>query len=318
MKYRQITSGERYAISALRRRGLSARQIARELGRSPSSISREIRRNSCNDGGYRPFKASHRTRGRRSRSRRNARITHETWAVVERYLALDWSPEQVAGFLRVEGILSISHETIYVHVWHDKAEGGELWKHLRQATKKKRKRYGGRDWRGRLAGKRHISERPPQVETRLETGHWEIDTVMGTEHGANSVITLVERATGYLVMGKLARHCAADATERCVELIERHEGRVATITADNGSEFHSYKQVEAATGVEFYFATAHHAWERGTNENTNGLIRQYLPKRTSQAHVTQDDCDAIAAKLNSRPRKRLGYKTPEECYVSSW
>jgi len=317
MEYRQITSGERYAIAALRRRGLSAREIAAELGRAHTTISREIRRNSCTDGAYRPFKASHRTRGRRSRSRRNERIRPDTWAVVEHYLRLDWSPEQVAGFLRVERILKVSHETIYVHVWHDKACGGELWKHLRQAGKKRRKRYGAYDSRGKLAGKRHISERPPEVEDRCELGHWEIDTVMGTEHGRNSVLTLVERATGYTVMGKLERHCAADAVTRCVELIGRHTGRVATITADNGTEFHSYKQIEAATGVEFYFATPHHSWERGTNENTNGLIRQYLPKKTSQAHVTQADCDRIAAKLNSRPRKRLGFKTPEECYAAA-
>jgi IS30 family transposase len=314
MKYRQITSGERYAIGVLRRRGLSAREIAAELGRAHTSISREIARNSCSDGGYRPFKASRRTRGRRSRSRRNARVTPETWEVVERYLRMDWSPEQVAGFLRVEGILSISHETIYVRVWHDKACGGDLWTHLRQRAKKKRKRYGGHDSRGKVAGKRRISERPPEVEDRCEVGHWEIDTVMGTEHGRNSVLTLVERATGFTMMGKLERHCAAHATARCVELVKRHPGRVLTITADNGSEFHSYRLIEEATGVEFFFATPHHAWERGTNENTNGLIRQYLPKRTSQAHVTQADCDAIAAKLNSRPRKRLGYKTPEECH----
>jgi IS30 family transposase len=318
MKYRQITSGERYAIAALRRRGLSAREIATELGRAHTTIAREIRRNSCNDGGYRPFKASHRTRGRRSRSRRNAHFKATDYAIVERYLALDWSPEQVSGFLKVEGILSISHETIYVHVWRDKAFGGSLWRHLRQAGKKRRKRYGAYDSRGRIAGKRHISERPAAVEGRREIGHWEIDTMMGNEHGRNSVLTLVERATGYTVIGKLKRHCAADATARCVELILRHAGRIATITADNGSEFHNYREIEAATGTEFYFATPHHSWERGTNENTNGLIRQYLPKRTSQAHVTQADCDAIAVKLNSRPRKRLGFKTPEECYVQSW
>jgi transposase, IS30 family len=317
MKYRQITSGERYAIAALRRRGLSAREIAAELGRAHTTISREIRRNRCNDGGYRPFKASHRTRGRRSRSRRNARVTPETWAIVERYLRLDWSPEQVAGFLRVESICSISHETIYVYVWHDKTQGGDLWQHLRQAGKKRRKRYGRYDSRGRLAGKRHISERPPEVEGRLQTGHWEIDTVMGTEHGRNSVLTLVERATGYTVMGKLDRHCAASAAARCIELVGRHVGRVATITADNGTEFHGYRQIEDATGVEFYFATPHHSWERGTNENTNGLIRQYLPKRTSLAHITQEDCDAVAARLNARPRKRLGFKTPEECYAAA-
>jgi len=138
---------------------------------------------------------------------------------------------------------------------------------------------------------------------------------MGTEHGRNSVITLVERATGYLVMGKLARHCAAEATTRIVELLARHEGRVCTVTADNGTEFHSYAEVEAATGTLFYFATPHHSWERGTCENTNGLVRQYLPKRRSLAQVTQADCEAIAARLNSRPRKRLGYRTPEECYA---
>jgi len=128
---------------------------------------------------------------------------------------------------------------------------------------------------------------------------------------------MVERMTGYVRIGKLARHNAAETSARCVELIGRDPGRVTTITADNGSEFHGYSDVEATTGVEFYFATPHHSWERGTNENTNGLIRQYLPKRASMAHVTQEHCDAIAAKLNSRPRKRLGFMTPEECYVQA-
>ena len=168
-----------------------------------------------------------------------------------------------------------------------------------------------------LAGKRHISERPAEVEARREFGHWEIDTVKGNDQARHSVVTLVERSTGYTVIGKLERHTARDATARIVELIGRHPGLVATVTADNGTEFHSYREIEAATGALFYFATPHHSWERGTNENTNGLLRQYLPKRQSMAHVTQADCDAIAAKLNSRPRKRLGYKTPEECYVQA-
>jgi transposase, IS30 family len=313
----QITLEERYAINVMRKQRYSIRSIARELGRAPSTISRELRRNLRPTGRYVPGIAHSYAVARRRRSRRNARIGPETWAVVDRYLRMDWSPEQVSGFLRAEGILSISHEAIYIHVWADKRAGGDLWRHLRQAAKRRRKRYGAYDSRGRLAGKRHISERPPEAEERIEVGHWEIDTVMGTEHGRNSVVTLVERATGYLVMGKLARHCAADATARCIDMIERQDGRVATITADNGTEFHSYKQIEEATGVEFYFATPHHSWERGTNENTNGLIRQYLPKRTSFADLTQDECDAIAAKLNARPRKRLRYRTPEECYARS-
>jgi transposase, IS30 family len=146
-------------------------------------------------------------------------------------------------------------------------------------------------------------------------GHWEGDTIMGDSHGTHSALTLVERMTGYLQMGKLERHCAVDAATRTIELIERQPDRFKTITADNGTEFHSYRLVEEATNVPFYFATPHHSWERGTNENTNGLVRQYLPKRASMAHVTQSDLDAIATKLNTRPRKRLGFQTPEECYA---
>ena len=314
MQYRQITSEERYAIAALRRQGLSVRAIARDLGRAPSTISREVVRNRRADGGYRAFTACEHTRARRRRSRRNSHFGEQEWLLVEQLLELDWSPEQVAGWLRRHQLLTISYETIYLRVWRDKHAGGKLWRHMRQAGKRRRKRYGAYDSRGRLAGKRHISERPAEAETRTVVGHWEIDTVMGNEHGRNSVVTLVERKTGYLEVGKLARHNAAEATMRTIALIGRHPGRVATVTADNGTEFHSYGEIEAATGTRFYFATPHHSWERGTNENTNGLIRQYLPKRQSMAHVTQADCDAIAAKLNARPRKRLGYRTPEECY----
>jgi len=315
MQYHQITSGERYAIAALRRQGLSARAIARDLGRAPSTISREVARNMRRDGGYRAFTAGEHARARRWRSRRNTHFGSEEWALVEELLARRWSPEQIAGRLRSEELLSISYETIYVHVWRDKGAGGQLWRHLRQAGKKRRKRYGAYDSRGRLAGKRHISERPAEVEGRAVVGHWEIDTVKGDDQARHTVVTMVERKTGYLEIGKLTRHTAAEAARRTVELIARHEGRVATVTADNGSEFHSYAEVEAATGARFYFATPHHSWERGTNENTNGLLRQYLPKRRSMAHVTQADCDAIARQLNSRPRKRLGYRTPEECYA---
>ncbi len=232
----QITLEERYAINVMRKHHYSIRAMARELGRSPSTISRELRRNLRPSGRYVPAIAHSYATARRRRSRRNARITPETWQVVDRYLRMDWSPEQVAGLLKAEGILKVSHEAIYIHVWADKRSGGDLWTHLRQAKKRCRKRYRSRDWRGRLAGKRHISERPAAVEARCEVGHWEIDTVMGNEHGRNSVVTLVERATGFLVMGKLARHCAADTVTRCVELIERHAGRVVTITADIQSE----------------------------------------------------------------------------------
>jgi transposase, IS30 family len=315
--YAQITPEERYRIAEMLRHRLSIRAIARELGRSPSTISREIRRNRKNDGGYRAQTAVERTNGRRRRSRRNSHFSKAEWRLVDELLHRLWSPEQISGRLRLEGRLSISHQTIYLHVWNDRQAGGELWRCLRQASKRRRKRYRGQDSRGRLAGKRHISERPDEVEGRKVTGHWEIDTIKGDSHGAHTVVTMVERMTGFTMLGKLERHTAAACSERTAEMIRRHPGRVATITADNGSEFHSYPLVEAATGVLFYFATPHHSWERGTNENTNGLLRQYLPKRTSMAHVDQARCDHIAGQLNTRPRKRLGFRTPEECYAPS-
>ena len=194
---------------------------------------------------------------------------------------------------------------------NDKRSGGDLHTHLRCSPKKRRKRYGAYDSRGRLAGKRHISERPAGARNRSRVGHWEMDTVAGSSDG-QGVVTLVERKTGYTLIGKLRSRTVAEVNREAVRLIKTACGPVRTITADNGTEFHSYKRIEQATGVKFYFATPHHAWERGTNENTNGLIRQYLPKRTSMAQVTQHDCNRIAKALNTRPRKRYDYDTPEE------
>ncbi len=317
MAYHQITSEERYMLSALRRQGLNQSQTARALGRHRSSISRELRRNrSAWDGGYRPFVASHRARARRSRSRRNRSFNADDFRLVNWFLRKRWSPEQIAGHLRKDGALSISHETIYVHVWNDKAAGGSLYKHLRCASKKRRKRHNSYDSRGRLAGKRHISERPADVEKRRSVGHWEIDTVVG-RGTKDCVATLVERKTGYAFIGKLLDRSKFGMSRRLRMLIRRAPSRFKTITSDNGTEFHDYAAVEAATGVKFYFATPYHSWERGSNENFNGLLRQYLPKRTSQAGITQRDCDRIAKKLNTRPRKRLGYRTPEDCFLEN-
>lgn len=299
-------------ISALRRQGLNQSEVARVLGRHRSSISRELSRNGAAwDGCYRPSVASERTRARRSRSRRNSHFTADDFRVVGRLLKKRWSPEQISGCLRKDGVLSISHETIYVHIWKDKTDGGHLYKYLRCATKKRRKRHNSYDSRGRLAGKRHISERPRSVDTRRTIGHWEVDTVAGAA-SKDCVATLVERKTGYVMIGKLPDRSKLCLRKKLNSLIRREPGLVKTITSDNGTEFHDYKTVERTSNVTFYFATPYHSWERGTNENLNGLLRQYLPKRTSMAGLTQRQCDAIARRLNTRPRKRLGYQTPEE------
>jgi IS30 family transposase len=232
---------------------------------------------------------------------------------VESQLKKDWSPEQISGRLRRQKMLSISHETIYIHIWRDKEAGGHLYRHLRCSSKLRRKRHNSYDSRGRLAGKRHISERPASVEKRRSIGHWEVDTVIGAGT-KDCVATLVERKTGYALLGKLADRSMTGMSKRLRMLMRRNPQRFNTITSDNGTEFHDYVSVEKATGVVFYFATPYHSWERGSNENFNGLLRQYLPKRTSQAGLSQRQCDAIANALNTRPRKRLGYRTPKECF----
>ena len=224
-----------------------------------------------------------------------------------------WSPEQISGRLALEGRLSISHETIYRYIWDDRWYGGTLHCYLRQRIKQMRKRYGRYDSRGRLAGKRMLTERPPGAENRSRTGHLEGDTVIG---GADKhcVLTLVDRKTGYVFIGKLKQRTVREANRRAIALIRGAVRRTRSLTLDNGTEFHGYKSIESATGATVYFATPHHSWERGTSENTNGLIRQYLPKRRSMAHVDQRHCTRIAAHLNARPRKRLGYRTPAELF----
>jgi IS30 family transposase len=228
------------------------------------------------------------------------------------HLKQEWSPEQISGRLARSGELRISHATIYRYIWEGRRQGGLLHLHLRGARKKRRKRYGRYDSRGRLAGKRMISERPAGAENRSRVGHLEGDTVLGTDKHA--LLTLVDRKTGYVMIGKLRARTVEATNRRAIDLINNAARRTRSVTVDNGTEFHGYKAIEAATGADFFFATPHHSWERGTNENTNGLIRQYAPKRTSLAHLTQAECDSIAEKLNSRPRKRLGYRTPAECY----
>lgn len=318
MTYAQITLEERYAISALRKLDYTCAAIASELGRHRSTIGREVRRNAWRTDGrsYWVDKAQSYTNERRRSSRRNTQFSAEEWALVESVLREDFSPEQVVGWFARFKILAISHETIYRYIWEDQARGGTLHVHLRRANKPFRKRYGAYDSRGRLAGKRHISTRPAGAENRSRVGHWEVDTVLGNSQGGACIVTLVERKTGFVVIGKLERHTAADLNARLEAMIARQRRPVRTITADNGTEFHSYKALEQRVTAKFYFATPHHSWERGSNENMNGLIRQYLPKGVSMEHVTQADCDRIAAKLNRRPRKRYNWHTPEELYAA--
>jgi transposase, IS30 family len=316
MTYRQLSTEERYQIAALRQQGFTVPQIAAALRRHSSTIGREVKRNATPyDGAYRPNMAVEMTNGRRSRSRRNARYGGDDFAPIEALLEQRWSPAEIVGRRRREGLPVMSHETIYLWIWRDKEAGGSLWTHLRGARKRRRKRYGRNDSRGRLAGKRPIQERPKIVARRGRIGDWEGDTVHG--RGKPCIVTIVERKTGFVCIGPLPRATVEHTNASLVELLSNQPHKVHTLTSDNGVEFHGYKDLERQLHLKVYFATPHHAWERGTNENTNGLIRQYLPKGTPLGHLTQACCNEIADALNHRPRRRLGFRTPHEVYYDS-
>lgn len=314
MTYHQLTEPERYLISQLRKAGHRVPEIARVLERHPSTIYREYQRNSTQVRSrltYCPSKAQERRNGRLRRSRRGPH--HDAWqyARVESLLKQQWSPEQVASTLSKQEEFQISFQSIYRHVRRDWRAGGQLYLELRRRYKR-RKRHYGLERRGRLQGKRMIDERPAEVETRQVAGHWEIDTVMGASWEKPCIVTLVERASGYVLIGKLPNRTTKALNRRTIALMQDSQAPFLTITSDNGTEFHGYPHIEAATGVTVYFARPHHPWERGTNENTNGLIRQYLRKGQSMARLSQNECDEIAHKLNTRPRKRHGYDTPTQ------
>ena len=314
--YRQLTEAERYTLSTLKRAGWSLRRIAKFLGRSPSTLSREVRRNATNDQRkpnplYIPSKAQEQASGRRRRSRRVKHHAPEVYAEVEALLAEEqWSPEQIASQLPERLGVRLSHMTIYRHVRRDQRLGGVMFRHLRQGGKRRRKRTYGPEKRGKLANKPMIDTRSEAIECRQEVGHWEGDTVMGSAGERCCLLTLVERATGFGVIIRLPHRTVRAVTRATIELIRSSRLPFKTITWDNGTEFHGYRQIEQAIGVQSFFAYPHHPWERGSNENFNGLARQYFRKGRSLARTRQSDCDQVAAKLNSRPRKRYGFQTP--------
>lgn len=309
-QYKHLSHEERSILGHYRSRRLSMREIARRMNRNVSTISREVKRNKYVNGRYAAHHAQSYYRGRLRRSRSGTNFSSQQWLQVFKMLAEQFSPEQISGRLKLNGSLSISHETIYKYIWADKQRGGDLHIELRGSRKKRRKRHNSKDSRGRLAGKKMIDLRPEEIEKRLQLGHWEIDTVHGS--GRKAIVTIVERATGYVLIGQLDSKRVVDLNARTSKLIRRNPELFKTITADNGVEFHGYKKLERRHNLGFYFAFPYHSWERGSNENTNGLIRQYLPKGCSMEDLTQWQCNMIANKLNNRPRKRYNYMTPKE------
>ena len=306
--YTQLTREERYQIYALMKVGHTQTEVAEVLGRSKATISRELRRN-IGQRGYRP-KQAHRLAAERRQERQRERLTTTHWKRVETLLREDWSPEQVSAWLRQEEGLIVSHEWIYLYIYRDKRAGGDLHKHLR-CQKPRRKRYGSHDRRGQIKGRVSIDERPQIVEERKRIGDWEADTVIGKPGGA-VLVTLAERSTRQSIIALSPDKSAKSVTKAIIEALRSLSEQVHTITYDNGKEFAHHEEVATALGSRGYFAHPYHSWERGLNENTNGLIRQYLPKGKSFDSLTQSDVRHVMEKLNNRPRKCLGFKTPNQ------
>lgn len=310
--YQHVTREQRYMIWALRCSGESQRAIAGVLGVHPSTISRELKRN-VSKRGYRPKKAQQLAEQRQSYKKRHRTFTSEVVAIVDARLKMEHSPEQIVGNCQKAGIRCVSIERIYQYVWTDKANGGELYRYLRSGRRQRRKRYGSKSSRGLIPHRRPISSRPKAVEDRKQFGHWEADTMIGKNH-RQAIVTIVERKTGYVRMMRVERKTAHAVTAACVKLLQRDKVCVRTITTDNGKEFAGHQQIEARLKANVYFADPYAAWQRGTNENTNGLIRQYIPKSRPLEDVTDQEIEWIESRLNNRPRKRLGFKTPNQLY----
>ena len=310
MAYTQLTREQRYQIYILRKAGHRQNFIATEIGVHPATISRELQRG-CGLRGYRPKQADD-LAGVRKQKRYRPRIAATTWAVIEQLLRQDWSPEQVSGWLAKEKQLQVSHERIYQYIYADKARGGTLSKHLR-CRKLRRKRYGSYDRRGRLPNCRSIEERPKIVEQRKRVGDWEADTIIGQNH-QQAILSLVERKSKLCLLKKVERNTAASVEHAMCELLRPLAAKVYTITSDNGREFANHESVAKKLNAAFYFAHPFAAWERGTNENTNGLVRQYFPKGSDFSKITADDIQQVTARLNNRPRKRLSYRTPQRVF----
>lgn len=311
MRYHQLTQEERYQIYALKKAGFSNIRIAKELKRDKTSVGRELQRNR-GEKGYRP-KQAERFSKEREQSKKRSCIGEEAIAYIKEKIELKWSPEQISGRMKVEGVSSVSHETIYKYLQQDKKEGGELYLNLRHKNKRYKKRYGSTDNRGQIPNKRSIEDRPSIVEDKTRIGDVEIDLVIGKHH-KQAIVTVVDRKSKFTLIQKVSSKKAIEVKEALIAMMRPFKDKIHTITADNGKEFSKHEAIAEALDSDFFFCHPYSSWERGLNENTNGLIRQFFPKGSEFTHITNTQILEVQNNLNYRPRKTLGYKTPYEVF----
>ena len=309
MNYQQLTEGQRYQIALLYENNFSFAEIGRRIGVNKSTISREVRRNRTADG-YFPDKAQNMCYARRTAAAKKV-MNPETVCFVEFALEWKWSPEQISGIGQIIS-MPVSHEWIYQHVYADKARGGELYKHLRQEKRRYRKGYGKK--RSPIPDAVSIELRPAVVDERSRLGDWEADLVLGKQ-GTGAIVTLAERKSRIYLTRKVFSKCAVEVSNAIISLLSEYKDVCHTITFDNGGEFSEHKAIAKALEADMYFAHPYASYERGLNENTNGLLRQFIPKGTDLRTVSEEDLQRYQGALNSRPRKCLGFRQPSVVFA---
>jgi len=307
---KRITSEERHTIACLLKQNKKPNQIAKALDRSPSTITREIKRNSDQRSGEYRYelaqrKAKKRQQTKASRKDLNPEIQQRINALLEK----KYSPEQIVGVCKRRNQAMVSHETIYKYIWNDKKNQGELHTHLRTQGKRYRKRGAAKDNRGIIKNRKPLSARPPEIENRERLGDLEIDLIIGKGH-KGALLTINDRASGLLIIEKLESKNASEVSQKTIDRLEPFKDQLHTITSDNGKEFAGHELISKALGIDFYFAKPYHSWERGSNENLNGLVRQYIPKNTNIMELDPGYIHTVQTHLNQRPRKRYNYQSP--------
>lgn len=308
---------QRYTIETLYSEGFSQTYIASKINREKSVICKELKRN-CDkrDNSYKAILAQKKCDQRHTAKPKKIYFTEEIKTHVDKYINDDYSPDQIAGFAKSNGIVCVSHERIYQYIWADKKQGGLLYKHLRCMGKKYASRGSTNNKRGQIIGRVDIDQRPNIVEEKKRFGDFETDLIIGKNHN-QAIFTANDRATGLLRMGKVKSKEAKEIETVAIDILGEFTTILHTITSDNGKEFANHTAIAKALEIDYYFAKPYHSWERGANENLNGLIRQYFPKGSDFTIITDEQIKYVEDKLNNRPRKRFGYLTPNQVYLTT-
>ena len=315
MNYTQLIDSQRYQIEAYLKAKYSITQIAKELGVHKSTISRELKRNSKKRS-YNANYAQTISSERRKEAYKHSVFNSSMKRYIDKKLSnSQWSPEQIKGRCDLDGVPMVSVERIYQYIYEEQAEGGTLYWHLRTVRRWRKKRLNRKHQRGQIPNRVMIDQRPEIVDAKERFGDWEVDTIIGKNH-KTAILTATERKSQFELMVKTDGTKAESIRKQMINLLAPFKELVKTITSDNGKEFAKHQEIAKKLNADFYFAEPYSPWQRGLNEYNNKLIRQYLPKKTDFNLINNNTINMIISKLNNRPRKLLGYKTPNEVFLS--